>query len=147
MLLYWFLYHLHERHPREGSSCYKCQLLGSVVPSLSCVRLFATLWTVAHQDSLSFTISQSLLIFMPTESVTLSNHLILSCPLLLLPSIFPDLRNFSRCVGWSPGISRWFFFFFLFVVNFVIHWNETAMGLHVFPIPIPPPTSLSTHSP
>ena len=39
-----------------------------------------------------------------------------------------------------------FFIFFLFVVNFVIHWNETAMGLHVFPIPIPPPTSLSTHS-
>ena len=36
--------------------------------------------------------------------------------------------------------------FFLFVVDFVIHWNETAMGLHVFPIPIPPPTSLSTHS-
>ena len=43
-----------------------------------------------------------------------------------------------------------FFFFFLFsffiVVDFVIHRNETAMGLHVFPIPIPPPTSLSTHS-
>ena len=38
------------------------------------------------------------------------------------------------------------FFFFLFVVDFVIHWNETAMGLHVFPIPIPPPTSLSTPS-
>ena len=36
--------------------------------------------------------------------------------------------------------------FFLCVVNFVIHWNETAMGLHVFPIPIPPPTSLSTRS-
>ena len=36
--------------------------------------------------------------------------------------------------------------FFLFVVNFVIHWNETAMGLHVFPTPIPPPTSLSTRS-
>ena len=36
--------------------------------------------------------------------------------------------------------------FFLFIVNFVIHWNETAMGLHVFPIPIPPPTSLSTRS-
>ena len=35
---------------------------------------------------------------------------------------------------------------FLLVVNFVIHWNETAMGLHVFPIPIPPPTSLSTRS-
>ena len=39
-----------------------------------------------------------------------------------------------------------FLFFFLFVVDFVIHWNETAKGLHVFPIPIPPPTSLSTHS-
>ena len=38
------------------------------------------------------------------------------------------------------------FFFFFFVVDFVIHWNETAMGLHVFPIPIPPPTSLSTRS-
>ena len=37
-------------------------------------------------------------------------------------------------------------FFFLFVVNFVIHWNETAKGLHVFPILIPPPTSLSTRS-
>ena len=38
------------------------------------------------------------------------------------------------------------FFFFFIVVDFVIHWNETAMGLHVFPIPIPPPTSLSTRS-
>ena len=38
------------------------------------------------------------------------------------------------------------FFLFLFVVDFVIHWNETAMSLHVFPIPIPPPTSLSTRS-
>ena len=37
-------------------------------------------------------------------------------------------------------------FFFKFVVNFVIHWNETAMGLHVYPIPIPPPPSLSTRS-
>ena len=42
---------------------------------------------------------------------------------------------------------RIFFLIYLFVVNFVIHWNKTAMGLHVFPIPIPPPTSLSTHSP
>ena len=35
-----------------------------------------------------------------------------------------------------------YLFIFLFVVNFVIHWNEAAMGLHVFPIPIPPPTSV-----
>ena len=47
----------------------------------------------------------------------------------------------------SQQIVEHSFFFFLFVVNFVIHWNETAMGLHVFPIPIPPPTSLSTRSP
>ena len=39
-----------------------------------------------------------------------------------------------------------FIIFFFIVVDFVIHWNETAMGLHVFPIPIPPPTSLSTWS-
>ena len=38
------------------------------------------------------------------------------------------------------------FFFFFFVVNFVIHWTEKAMGSHVFPIPIPPPTSLPTRS-
>ena len=37
-------------------------------------------------------------------------------------------------------------FFFFIVVGFVLHWNESAMGLHVFPIPIPPPTSLSTRS-
>ena len=52
--------------------------------------------------------------------------------------------------SWVPGFLFLFFIIiiiFLFVVNFVIHWNETAMGLHVFPIPIPPPTSLSTRSP
>ena len=38
------------------------------------------------------------------------------------------------------------FIYFFIVVDFVIHWNETAMGLHVFPTPIPPPTSLSTWS-
>ena len=47
---------------------------------------------------------------------------------------------------WRRIRAAFSFFFFLFVVNFVIHWNETAMGLHVFPIPIPPPTSHSTRS-
>ena len=50
---------------------------------------------VAHQVSLSFTISQSLLKFMSIESAMLSNHLIICCPLLLLPSIFPSIRGFS----------------------------------------------------
>ena len=39
--------------------------------------------------------------------------------------------------------SDFILFYFFIVVDFVIHWNETTMGLHVFPIPIPPPTSLS----
>ena len=65
-----------------------------VVQSLSCVRLFATPWTAAHQVSLSFTNSQNLLKLMSIESVMSSNHLILCCPLLLLPSIFPSIRVF-----------------------------------------------------
>ena len=67
-----------------------------VVQSLSHVRLFVTPWTAAHQTSLSFTISWSLLKLMSTESVMPSNHLILCCPLLLLPSIFPSVRIFSN---------------------------------------------------
>ena len=54
-----------------------------------------TPWTAAHQSSLSSTISQSLLKLMSIESVMPSNHLILSWPLLLLPSVFPSIRVFS----------------------------------------------------
>ena len=64
--------------------------------SHSCVQLFATPWTAAHQASLSFTISQSLLKLRSIESVMPSNHLILYHPLLLLPSIFPSIRVFSN---------------------------------------------------
>ena len=67
-----------------------------VVQLLSHVRLVVTPWTVAHQASLSFTVSWSLLKFMSFESVILSNHLILCCLLLLLPSIFPSIRLFSN---------------------------------------------------
>ena len=67
-----------------------------IVQSLSNVQLFATPWTAACQASLSFTISQSLLKLMSIESVMPSNHLILCCPLLLLPSIFPSIRVFSN---------------------------------------------------
>ena len=65
-----------------------------VVQSLSHVRLFATRWTTARQASLSSTISWSLLKFMYIELVMLSNCLILSCPHLLLPSIFPVSGSF-----------------------------------------------------
>ena len=60
-----------------------------------CVQLFETPWTTAHQAPLSSTISQSLLKFISIELVMLSNQLILCCPLLLLPSIFPSIRVFS----------------------------------------------------
>ena len=64
--------------------------------SLSHIHFFVTLWTAAHQASLSFTISQNLLGFMSIESVMLSNHLILCHPLLLLPSISLSIRIFSN---------------------------------------------------
>ena len=70
-----------------------------VVLSLSCVPLFATPWTVACQASLSFPISWSLLKLMSIESVMPSNHLILWCPLLLLPLIFPSITVFSNESG------------------------------------------------
>ena len=68
----------------------------SSVQSLSQVRLFANPWTVAHQASLSFTISWSLLKLLSLELVMPSNHLILCRPLLLLPSIFPSIGVFSN---------------------------------------------------
>ena len=75
-----------------------------VVQSLSHVHLFATPWTAARQASLPLTILQSLLKFMSIELVMLCNHLILCCPLLLLPSVFPSMRVFASeltfCTRW-----------------------------------------------
>ena len=59
-----------------------------VVELLSCVQLFVTPWTAAHQAFMSFTISWSLLTFISIESVMLSNQLNFRCPLLFLPSVF-----------------------------------------------------------
>ena len=66
------------------------------VQSLSCVRLLATPRTEARQASLSITNSRSSLKLTSIESVMPSNHLILCCPLLLMPSIFPSIRIFSN---------------------------------------------------
>ena len=66
--------------------------------SLSCVQLFATPWTAAHQASLSSTISQSLLKFTSIKLVMLFNHLILCRPLLHLPSIFPSISVFPNAL-------------------------------------------------
>ena len=61
-----------------------------------CVQLSTTPWTAARQASLSIADSWSLLKLMTTELVMSSNHLILCRPLLLLPSIFPNIRVFSN---------------------------------------------------
>ena len=66
------------------------------VQSLSSGRLFATPWTAEHQTSLSITNSQNLIKFMSFEPVMPSNHLILCHPLLLPPSAFPNIRDFSN---------------------------------------------------
>ena len=78
--------------------------LVSSVQSLSRVWLFVTPWTAARQASLCITNFQSFLELMSIESVMPSNHLILCHPLLLLPSIFPNIRVFSNesvlCIRW-----------------------------------------------
>ena len=83
-------------------NCWVLQF--SSVQSLSCVRLFATPWIAAHQASLSITYSRNSLRLMSIESVMPSSHLILCCPLLLLPPIPPNIRVFSNestlCMRW-----------------------------------------------
>ena len=99
-----------------------------LVQSLSHVRLFVTPWTAARQASLSITSSWSLLKFMSIELVIPSNHLILCCPLFLLPSIFPSIRIFSSesalCIRWPK---YWSF-------NFSISPSNEYSGLISFRI-------------
>ena len=92
-----------KTHPSFKSLCDStcksvstCRMLFFVAQLLTCVQLFATPGTAAHQASLSFTISQSLLKLMFTESAMPSSHLILCHPLLLMPSIFPSIKVFSN---------------------------------------------------
>ena len=72
---------------------------------LSCIRLFATPWTAAHQASLSTANSQSLHRLMSIESVMPSNHLILCCALLLLPQSFPASGSFQMSQLFVSGQS------------------------------------------
>ena len=94
------------------------KLCGMVVSvqSLSHAQVFVTPCIATCQISLSLTISWSLPKFMSTESVILSNHLILCCPLLLLSSIFPSIRVFSNdlafCITW-PKYWRYYLISYL----------------------------------
>ena len=107
-----------------------CQL--PLIQSFSFVRLFATPWIAACQASLSMTNSQSLLKLMSIELVTPYNHLILCCSLLLLPSIFPSIRVFSKesvlCIRW---LKYWSFSFIISpfneysgLISFRIDWLD-----------------------
>ena len=70
-----------------------------LVQSLSWVQLFSNPWTAAREASLSITNSWNLLKLKSIQSVMSSNHLIICCPFLLLPPIFPSIRVFSNESG------------------------------------------------
>ena len=89
----------------------------SVVQLLSRVWLLETPWTAAHQVSLPFSISWSLLRFRFIESVMLSNHLIFCYPLLLLPSIFPSIRVFSNALALSIRWPKYWSFSIVLPMN------------------------------
>ena len=100
-----------------------CICISQSVQLLSCVLLFATPWTAAHQASLSITNSQSLLKLISIESVMPSNHLILCRPLLLSPSTLPSIRAFSNeavlCIRWPK---YWNFSFSISPSSEYSHW-------------------------
>ena len=105
----------------------------SSVQLLSCVQFFVTPRTSACQASLSITNSRSLLKLMSIKSVMPSNYLILCCPLLLLPLIFPSIRVFpneSVCIIWPK---YWSFSFSISpsneysgLISFRIDWFDIA---------------------
>ena len=86
----------HQGHPVGEFSILCSSVISQSVQSLSHVCLFATPWTAAHQDYLSITNFCSLLNLMSIELVMPTSHLILCHHLLLLPSIFPSIRVFSK---------------------------------------------------
>ena len=96
---------LHRRRDDVISKQFSDLQSGHVVVQLlSHLQFFVTPWTAARQASLSFTISWSLIKLMFIETMMPSNHLILCCPLLLLPSGLPSIRDFSSesalCIRW-----------------------------------------------
>ena len=119
-----------------------CSFFNSIQFSHSVMSDSVTPWTAACQASLSITNSQSFLKLMSIKSMMPFNRLILCCPLLLLPSIFPSIRVFSKesilCIGWPK---YWSFSFSISpfseysgLISFKIDWFEllAVLGLFIF---------------
>ena len=106
-----------------------------VVQLLSRVWLFATPWTEACQASLSFTIPQSLFKLMSLKSMRPSNHLVLCCHLLFLPSVFPSIKVFSsESVHCNRWLKYWSFSFSISpskeysrLISFRIDWFDLTV--------------------
>ena len=109
-----------------------CILEPNVVCQLCCccsitvISNSVTPWTVARPTPLFSITSQSLLRFMPVEMVMLSDHLILCCPLILLPSIFPSIRVFSSKLALYINCPKYW------IVSFSISSSNKYSGLISF---------------
>ena len=93
----------HRKEPGENGTPCRCTDFLVALQSLSCIQLFATPWPEVHQASLSFIISLNLLKLMSIESVMLSNHLILCCPLSSCPQSFPASGSFPMSHFFPSG--------------------------------------------
>ena len=110
----------------------------SSVQSLSRVWLFVTPRTAARQASLSITNSRSILKLKSIKSVMPSNHLILCCPLLIPPSIFPNIRVFSN-ESWLWKVHSFFLFFYFTTLYWFCHTSTwICHGCTWVPNPEPP---------
>ena len=98
--------HSGKKKKKHFKSIYFYFSFAVAVQLLSRVQLFVTPWTAACQISLFFTVFWSLLKLMSTESMMPSSHLILCCPLLLLPSILPSIKVFSNALTSSHQVAK-----------------------------------------
>ena len=112
MILYqWIQPTTDEKYPRllilessrKHTSTYLHSIYTVIVQLLSCVQLFAAPWTAAHQASLSFNISWSLLKLTSIESAMPSNHLILCCPFSSYLQSFPASGSFLMSQLFASG--------------------------------------------
>ena len=120
-----------ETAPKNGYLCF-IKWVFVIVQLLSHVQLFVTLWTAAHEASLSFTVSQSLFKFKSIELLMPSNHLILCCSLLLLALSFPSIGVFPNDSAvrikwpkyWSFSFSISLSNDYSWLISFRIDWSD-----------------------